>query len=160
MDAYYPAMVLCGMTKEMSSTVGIRTSTAVNKGSGLPIQNPSSDLADKKVLGNMNPDFSLGSITPFTYHSFSLSFQFDGRVGGKIYDRVYLQMTNGGTAADLAGNTAAGQASLKEWQSTNQGANAPTPAFVGAGCGYKKPVRPPIPKGVLTQCKGPYFGQE
>jgi hypothetical protein len=151
MDAYYGT----GFVRDDKGNIIYgwdQTSSAVDKGSGLPIQNPSSDLADKKFLGNMNPDYSFGITNTFTYHSFSLSFQFDGRVGGKIYDRVYLQMTNGGTAADLAGNTAAGQARLKEWQSTNQGANAPTPAYVGQGVVIKGGT-PTYSKGVLTNAK-------
>lgn len=123
MDAYYGN----GFVRDDKGNVIYGT------GTGLPLQNPSSDLADKKFLGNMNPDFTFGAINTFSYKSWSLGFQFDGRVGGKIYDRVWLQMTNGGTAADLAGNTPAGQARLKEWKSTNGGANAPTPAFVGQG---------------------------
>jgi hypothetical protein len=61
-------------------------------------------------------------------------------------------MTNGGTAADLAGNTKAGQARLKEWQSTNQGANAPTPAYVGTGVVITSGT-PTYSKGVLTNAK-------
>ncbi len=129
MDAYYGA----GFVRDQEGNIIYGYDQAKKVASGTPLQNPSTSLADKKFLGYMNPDFVWGIVNTFSYRSWSLSFQFDGRMGGKIYDRVYLQMTNGGTAADLAGNTKAGQARLKEWKSTNGGANAPTPAYVGTG---------------------------
>jgi len=129
MDAYYGT----GFVRDQEGNIIYGYDQTKKVGSGLPLQNPSTSLADKKFLGNLNPDYVFGITNTFSYRSWSMSFQFDGRVGGKIYDRVMLQMTNGGTSADLAGNTAAGQARLKEWQSTNGGANAPTPAYVGKG---------------------------
>jgi hypothetical protein len=132
MDAYYGT----GFVRDDKGNIIYgydQTSTAADKGSGTPLQNPSSALGDKKFLGNLNPDFSFGISNNFSYRNFSFSFQFDGRVGGKIYDRVYQQMTNAGTAADLAGNTPAGIARLKEWQSTVGGSKKPTPYFVGQG---------------------------
>jgi len=151
MDAYYGS----GFVRDDLGSVIYgwdQTSPKVDKGTGLPLQNPSTDLADKKFLGYMNPDFTFGVINTISYRSWSLGFQFDGRVGGKIYDRVWLQMTNGGTAADLAGNTPAGQARLKEWQSTNGGANAATPAYVGNGVVITSGT-PTYSKGVLTNPK-------
>jgi len=151
MDAYYGT----GFVRDTKGNIIYgwdQTSTATDKGTGTPLQNPSSALGDKKFLGNLNPDFSFGINNSFSYYNFSFSFQFDGRIGGKIYDRVYQQMTNAGTAADLAGNTAAGIARLKEWKSTNGGANKPTPYFVGNG----KVIiggTPTYSKGILTNEK-------
>ncbi|QES89760.1 SusC/RagA family TonB-linked outer membrane protein [Rhizosphaericola mali] len=116
--------------------------------SGLPMQNPSSSLEDKKFLGFMNPSFSFGINNTFSYKSFSFSFQFDGRIGGKIFDRVYDQMTNGGTSQESVTGTL-GTARLKEWQSTNGGTLAPTPAYVGDGVVITSGT-PIYSKGVIT----------
>jgi hypothetical protein len=123
MDAYYGS----GFVRDAEGDI------LYGNGTGTPLQNPSSSLDDKKFLGNLNPDFSFGVSNSFSYHSFTFSFQVDGRIGGKIYDRVYFQQTNGGTSPELAGGTQAGQARLAEWKSTNGGANAPTAAYIGTG---------------------------
>lgn len=99
--------------------------------SGAPLPTPGG-VANNKFLGNLNPDFSFGINNKVSYKAFSLSFQFDGRVGGKIYDRVWYQMMNGGTALETT-QGALGAARLKEWQSTNGGTVAPTPSYVGQG---------------------------
>lgn len=151
MDAYYGT----GFVRDDKGNIIYgwdQTSALADKGTGTPLQNPSSALGDKKFLGNLNPDYSFGINNSFSYGSFSFSFQFDGRVGGRIYDRVYQQMTNAGTAADLAGNTAAGIARLKEWQSTNGGSKAPTPSYVGTGKVITVGT-PVYSKGVLTNAK-------
>jgi TonB-linked SusC/RagA family outer membrane protein len=148
MDAYYGN----GFVRDDKGNILYGWDSKNLVGTGLPIQNPSSDLADRKFLGYMNPDFTFGINNTFSYHNFSLSFQFDGRIGGKIYDRVYLQMTNGGTSPELAGNTKAGQARLAEWKSTNQGANAPTAAYVGTGTVITTGT-PVFSKGILTNPK-------
>src|SRR5262249_6527687 len=46
----------------------------------LPIRDPS-----QKVLGNYNPDWVGGISNTFTYKRFSLSFSFDGQMGGEVY---------------------------------------------------------------------------
>ncbi|MFL9481147.1 SusC/RagA family TonB-linked outer membrane protein [Chitinophagaceae bacterium LWZ2-11] len=142
MDAYYGT----GFVRDDKGNV------IYGNGTGTPLQNPSSNLADKKFLGNLNPDFSFGINNSFSYHNFTFSFQFDGRIGGRIYDRVYNQMTNAGTAADLAGNTYAGQMRLKEWQSTSQGSVAPTPSYIGTGKVVSAGT-PVYSQGVLTNPK-------
>ena len=121
MDAYYG-------TGFVRNTAGKILYTSA----GLPMQNPGTSLDDKKFLGYMNPDFSFGINNSFSYKNISFSFQFDGRIGGKIYDRVYNQMINGGTAQESV-QGAYGAARLKEWQSTNKGTVAPTPSYIGDG---------------------------
>ncbi len=120
MDAFY-------------STAFIRDGqgNVVYNSAGAPLPTPGG-VANNAFLGNLNPDFSFGINNKFSYKAFSFSFQFDGRIGGKIYDRVWYQMMNGGTAQETV-QGALGDARLKEWQSTNNGTVAPTPAYVGQG---------------------------
>jgi hypothetical protein len=100
---------------------------------GIPVQAPSlSDNSNRGFIGHLNPDYVFGINNKFSYKNFSFSFQFDGRVGGKIYNRVLYQGNNGGTSYASASG-AFGAARLKEWQSTSQGSVAPTPAYVGQG---------------------------
>lgn len=102
----------------------------INSG-GVPLKSPGG-IPNNGLLGYANPDFSFGITNHFSYHNFSLSFQFDGRIGGKIYDRTYYQAVNGGT--DLSTATGAyGAARLAEWTSTAEGTKAATPAYVGPG---------------------------
>ncbi|MEI6582280.1 MAG: SusC/RagA family TonB-linked outer membrane protein [Chitinophagia bacterium] len=81
-------------------------------------------------LGFLNPDFTFGFGNKFTYKNFSFSFQIDGRIGGKIYDYNYYAAMQGGTHIETV-QGAIGAARLKEWQSTNQGTQAPTPSLLG-----------------------------
>ncbi|MDP9080717.1 MAG: SusC/RagA family TonB-linked outer membrane protein [Bacteroidota bacterium] len=98
---------------------------------GLPITSPGG-IANNGFLGHANPDFSFGITNSFRYKNFSLSFQFDGRIGGKIYDRTYYQSMNGGTALETASG-AYGVARLAEWNSTKEGTQSATAAYVGTG---------------------------
>ncbi|MGB4848955.1 MAG: SusC/RagA family TonB-linked outer membrane protein [Saprospiraceae bacterium] len=63
--------------------------------SGFPIYLPKA-----QYLGHADPDWSWGINNKFSYKAFSLSFQFDGMVGGKIQDRVLRKMTEGGRGAN------------------------------------------------------------
>lgn len=98
---------------------------------GVPISSPGG-INNNGFLGHANPDFSFGITNSFRYHDFSLSFQFDGRIGGKIYDRTYYQSMNGGTAIETA-TGAFGAARLAEWVSTNEGTKSATPSYVAQG---------------------------
>jgi TonB-linked SusC/RagA family outer membrane protein len=98
---------------------------------GLPLA-PPSDINNKKLMGYMNPDFTFGINNKFAWHNFSLSFQFDGRIGGKIWDEIYKDGMNGGTAIESATGDF-GAARLAEWQSTNNGTVAPTAKYIGKG---------------------------
>jgi len=53
-------------------------------------------------MGHADPDWSWGINNKFSYKAFSLSFQFDGMVGGKIQDRVLRKLTEGGRGANTA----------------------------------------------------------
>ena len=98
---------------------------------GEPLRAPSG-INNYKLLGHLDPDFSTGISNRFTYKNWSLSFQFDGRVGGKIYDAVWYDGMNGGTAI-ASDQGALGVARNAEWESTNKGTAAPTPAYLGKG---------------------------
>ena len=104
----------------------------VNTSGGLPLGAGGGISPKMVLLGYADPDFSFGVTNHFSYKGFSLSFQFDGRIGGKIYDRTYYQSMNGGTALETASG-AYGAARLAEWNSTAEGTKPATPAYVGPG---------------------------
>lgn len=147
MDAYYGT----GFVRNTSGDI-------VYTSAGLPMQNPYTDLGHKKFLGFMNPDFSFGINNEFSYKSFNFSFQFDGRIGGKIYDRVYNQMINGGSAKESV-EGALGAARLKEWQSTNDGTIAATPAYIGQGVIANSTDGMIINDGIITNSSNYTFTQ-
>ncbi|MDJ1470308.1 SusC/RagA family TonB-linked outer membrane protein [Xanthocytophaga flava] len=99
---------------------------------GGPLSATPAGVANNQFLGHLNPDFTFGINNKFSYKSFSFSFQFDGRVGGKIYDRTWYQMMNGGTAPETTQGEY-GKSRYSEWQSTSNGTKAVTPAYVGNG---------------------------
>ena len=47
-------------------------------------------------IGHTNPDYIFGIINNLSYKKFSLSFQFDGRIGGLMYDAVEQKLYEGG----------------------------------------------------------------
>ena len=63
--------------------------------SGFPIYLPKA-----QYVGNADPDWSWAINNKVSYKSFSVSFQFDGMVGGKIQDRVLRKLTEGGRGAN------------------------------------------------------------
>ncbi len=142
MDAFYST----GFIRDGSGNMVFGYNQATGVGSAIPLPTPGG-LVNNAFLGNLNPDWSFGINNKFTYKSVSLSFQFDGRVGGKIYDRVWYQMMNGGTALETT-QGALGVARNAEWQSivtaiggaANYDARviagtlpAPTASYVGNG---------------------------
>jgi TonB-linked SusC/RagA family outer membrane protein len=121
----------------------------VNSG-GAPLQAPSqSNNAQLGLLGYANPDFSFGITNHFSYHNFTLSFQFDGRIGGKTYDYTYYHAMNGGTAIESASG-AYGVARLAEWNSTAEGTKKFTPAYTGPGVVITSGTPTYGPGGVIT----------
>jgi hypothetical protein len=105
----------------------------VNSG-GLPL-GAGGGIAQNGLLGYANPDFSFGVTNRFSYKGIILSFQFDGRIGGKIYDRTYYQSMNGGTALESASG-AFGVARLADWNSiktTGQLGNGNKGSYIGQG---------------------------
>lgn len=66
---------------------------------GLPIRDPS-----QQVLGNYNPDWIGGISNTITYKRMSLSFSFDGQVGGQVYSVTkWFGQYSGVLASTLAG---------------------------------------------------------
>lgn len=63
----------------------------VNDASGRPIYAPISQF-----LGYLNPDFVFGINNKLDYKNVSLSFQFDGRIGGVISNYIQQQTFRGG----------------------------------------------------------------
>ncbi len=121
----------------------------INSG-GLPIQAPSQPNGGaNQLLGYADPDFSFGIGNRFTYKGFIFTFQFDGRIGGKTYDRTYYQSMNGGTALETASG-AYGDARLAEWNSTKEGTLPATPAYVGPGVTLVSGTPQYGPGGVIT----------
>ncbi len=103
----------------------------IQSSTGTPLTRPSGTNT-QQLLGYTNPDWVWGVTNRFSYKNFNLSFQFDGRVGGVIRDQVYAYAMNSGNQPELVQGDL-GAARLKEWQSTNLGTKAPTPAYVGPG---------------------------
>ncbi|AYL96158.1 SusC/RagA family TonB-linked outer membrane protein [Mucilaginibacter celer] len=106
----------------------------INNSAGIPLPSQSG-IDNLQYLGHLNPDFSFGINNKFSYKAFSLSFQFDGRVGGKIYDEVYSRMMNAGTAIETV-QGAYGAARLADWNSlvsTGKVGNNGLGSYVGPG---------------------------
>lgn len=82
----------------------------IHDASGLPRYLPKA-----QYLGNADPDFSWAINNKFKYKEFTLSFQFDGMVGGKIQDRVYRKLVEGGRG-QVTDEGVIGQARLYESQ--------------------------------------------
>ena len=117
---------------------------------GVPLRAPS-DIGNNTFVGYANPDYTFGINNKFSYRNFSFSFQFDGRIGGKIYDEVFHDGMNGGTSIESASG-AFGVARLAEWQSTNGGTVSPTAKYIAPG---KKIVSgtPQYANGKITNLK-------
>ena len=93
--------------------------------SGLPLY-----LPVQQYIGNADPDFSWGINNKFSYKSFTLSFQFDGMVGGKIQDRVKRKLYEGGRGIETATGTI-GKA--RRYESDNFAASGYAGAVDGSG---------------------------
>ena len=63
----------------------------INDAGGRPIRNPK-----PQFLGYTNPDWVWSLINTISYKSFTLGFQFDGRVGGKMVNYIQQQTYRGG----------------------------------------------------------------
>jgi TonB-linked SusC/RagA family outer membrane protein len=68
----------------------------VNTSDGRPIPLTSMNGNARRFLGYTNPDWVWGINNRFSYKDFSLSLQFDGRVGGVIANYVQQQTFRGG----------------------------------------------------------------
>ncbi len=63
----------------------------INDGSGYPVYLPKA-----QYIGNADVKWSWSVFNRFSYKSFSLGFQFDGKVGGLVQDRVLRKCIEGG----------------------------------------------------------------
>lgn len=64
----------------------------INNSAGYPVYLPKA-----QYVGNADVKWSWSAINKFSYKSFSLSFQFDGKVGGLVQDYVLRKSTQGGS---------------------------------------------------------------
>lgn len=63
----------------------------IDPGTGLPVVDPTF-----RVRGDRNPDFSLGWLNSFRYRNWSLSFLWDLKVGGDIFNATDMYLTQRG----------------------------------------------------------------
>jgi hypothetical protein len=113
--------------------------------------------ANYGLLGYADPDFAFGITNRFSYKGFTLNIQFDGRIGGKIYDYTMYHSFNGGTAVETA-EGAYGAARLSEWNSTAEGTKPAVPAYVGPGVVITSGTPTYGPGGVITNLNQLTFG--
>jgi len=64
----------------------------INNSAGYPVYLPKA-----QYVGNADADWSWSIYNKFNYKSFSFAFQFDGKVGGKVQDRVMRKGIEGGS---------------------------------------------------------------
>ena len=69
----------------------------INNSAGYPVY-----LPKNQYVGNADADFSWSIYNKFSYKQFSLSFQFDGKFGGIIQDRVMRKGIEGGSNISTA----------------------------------------------------------
>jgi TonB-linked SusC/RagA family outer membrane protein len=115
-----------------------------------------------KYLGHLNPDFTLGWNNQFSYKSISLSFQFDGRFGGIVYDNLWYHAMNGGTAIE-SDQGALKTARYADWEAAKNSPNQHIPAtykgtFTGEGTVITSGT-PTYSYGKITNLKSLQFAQ-
>jgi TonB-linked SusC/RagA family outer membrane protein len=116
--------------------------------SGAPLRVPT-DISNNKFLGFANPDYTFGIGNKFTFKNISFAFQFDGRIGGSIYDQIYHDGMNGGTSMESV-QGAIGAARLAEWNLSNKGMNSSVTAqYIGPGVKLVSGI-PKYAGGVIT----------
>ncbi|MET0392708.1 MAG: SusC/RagA family TonB-linked outer membrane protein [Chitinophagaceae bacterium] len=84
-------IVLGGSTTTISGNGYARNNNGdmlINPTSGLPVVD-----ANQKIRGDRNPDFTLGWNNTILYKNWSLSFLWDMKVGGDIYNGTYHYLT-------------------------------------------------------------------
>jgi len=91
------------------------------------------DNRKAQLLGHSNPDYVWSFINTISYKSFSLNFQFDGRVGGVGVDYVYKKLLQGGREISTV-QGAYGAARLAEFnQNPNNDPNNIPQTYTGQG---------------------------
>ncbi len=97
----------------------------INDAGGKPLANPV-----RQYLGNFTPDFSWSAFNRVSYQGLSLGFQFDGSVGGVIFDDMHRRTMRGGRNLETA-QGALGEARYQDW--VNFGKPGYTGSYVGEG---------------------------
>ena len=72
----------------------------INAAIGLPVI-----IGGNALIGDRTPDFTLGTVNSFKYKNWSLSFLWDLKVGGDIYNGTDQVLTNLGKSARTANRT-------------------------------------------------------
>jgi len=97
---------------------------------GMPLYSPKGD-EHNKLLGFANPDYVWGISSNFTYKNLSFSLQFDGRVGGTIFNELNARQFQSGNSPKLVSGQY-GEARLNEWESYKNTGSI-EPSLVGQG---------------------------
>lgn len=85
---------LDGPTTTISGNAYLRNNAGqmlINAASGLPVIDP-----NPKIIGDRNPDFTVGWNNSFKYKNWSLNFLWDLKVGGDVYNGTYHYLTQVG----------------------------------------------------------------
>ena len=82
-------------------------------------------------LGHVTPDFNWSIYNKFHYKNLSLSFQFDGAVGGVLYDYVHAKTVRGGSNA-ITAEGALGAARYQDWLAFPYNNQKPDPNYTGS----------------------------
>jgi len=101
----------------------------INNSAGYPVYLPKA-----QYVGNADADWSWSVYNKFNYKAFSFAFQFDGKVGGKVQDRVMRKGIEGGSHISTV-EGAVGEARAKEaayWEKNRTWVGY-TPTYVGTG---------------------------
>ncbi|NJO69418.1 MAG: SusC/RagA family TonB-linked outer membrane protein, partial [Bacteroidetes bacterium] len=97
---------------------------------GMPVYSPKGD-EHNKLLGYANPDYVWGISSNFSYKNISFNLQFDGRVGGTIFNELYARQFQSGNSPTLVSGSY-GEARRKEWDSYKNTGSI-DPGLVGNG---------------------------
>ncbi|MGL4632270.1 MAG: SusC/RagA family TonB-linked outer membrane protein [Leadbetterella sp.] len=103
----------------------------IHGSNGLPLNGPSG-IQGNSHIGYGNNDFSWAINNKLSFKKINLSFQFDGRVGGIIYNDLWTNGSRGGADISTAGDTPYGIARRAEWESFKRDGKV-TPAYIGEG---------------------------
>lgn len=95
----FPTAYLHGSTTAISGKDYLRTSNGkvIVNSDGYPMINPTKSV----LIGNREPDFSMGLNNSFNYKGFNLAFLIDGRKGGDIYNGTARSLWSNGQAKAL-----------------------------------------------------------
>jgi TonB-linked SusC/RagA family outer membrane protein len=112
-------------------------------------------------MGHLNPDYVIGMNNSFSYKSFTFSFQFDGRVGGVIYDDIWYHAMNGGTAIE-SDQGAIGTARLADWTAAKDNGGTLPGTYLGSYIGQGVKIvsgTPTYANGQITNLKDITFAK-